>query len=131
MEHLFYFMVILCFLFELFKIPNATDICNFIRKNNEYKKVNGKVPEYSSFTPNQKTFYTMSSVYTVVCLIGLFSSQWLLFLAIFLQTIVMVFIRRKYPVIIKIDSTISAFILLFIVINKYHIHLDLFNLIFN
>lgn len=131
MEHLFYLMVILCFLFELSKIANATDIYKFITMNNEYKENTGKTLEYSSWTQREKNYYSTSCIYLSVCILGLFSSQWIVFLAIFLQTIIMVIISYRHPILIKVDSAISALLLLFICLNKYHIHLDLFNLIFN
>ncbi len=68
--------------------------------------------------------YTLASFYYwIILFIGLLSFQWYFFLLI----IIMGFIPKgKYIWIRRVDSLITISILLFIVLNKFHFHINLF-----
>ena len=70
----------------------------------------------------------LSVFYLIFCLIGLMSSQWLEFEFLVLIALVAINIRKlwcRYA-----NTILSIILLLFIVLNKYHFHVDLFTLIF-
>lgn len=66
--------------------------------------------------------YIFEAIYLVFLLIGLITSQWLLFLLIILIS----FIPKKAAWWIKIDSALSIIIAFAIIFNKFHLHIDLF-----
>jgi hypothetical protein len=60
--------------------------------------------------------------YFIYVFVGIFTSQWWLFLTI----IAMSFIPKKKPLARKIDAIVTMAILLFILINKYYLHINIF-----
>ncbi len=62
--------------------------------------------------------------YFFLNMIGLFSSQWIGFLLIF----ILAFIPKTKRIWVLADSLISILIVLFIILNKYHFHYDVLNL---
>lgn len=60
-------------------------------------------------------------IYSLFSFIGLFSSQWLLFIPL----IILGFIPRKWKVWVFIDALISLILIVFIILNKYHLHYKL------
>jgi len=64
-------------------------------------------------------------IYWVWIYIGLFTSQWLLFIAILILSL----INKKHPVIRIIDAILSMMVIVIILLNKYYLHLELFDYI--
>jgi len=90
------------------------------------KEYNGDIPRDK--IGNKFIIYTICYVsYLIICFIGLMSSQWICFLAIIVQYLSVSRLRRKYIIVGYLDSILSFAILLFILINKYHLHINLLN----
>ena len=120
MTILFYILVIFCFTIE---ISTLSDPERAIRasKTIKEKQAEGSLDSLAGYDKNYA--YT-NTFYTLVALTGLFSSQWILFAL--LLAIGVIAIPFKYNATFRrVDSAVSAFILLFIILNKYHLHLDL------
>lgn len=77
-------------------------------------------------------FGLFNMVYIIWLLIGLITFQWPIFLAIFIIGLIRAIIesvigRKVLPLII--DSSLSLGLLVFLILNKFHFKLDLFELI--
>lgn len=86
-------------------------------------RINGSIPNRNlAKLALIKIAFTM--FYTAWIYIGLFSSQWILFLALCLMSLV-----SKNRIYIRlIDIILSIIIILFIFLNKFYLHIQLFEL---
>ena len=109
LTHSFYLIAIFPILWETMGIKNTKKILAFIQ--------NMKSTDFKNYTERQKTFSFFMIGYLIWVIIGFFTSQWVLFVFLFL----MGFIPKDKAWIKLIDSILSLAILLFIVINKYHL----------
>lgn len=113
MEIIFYIAVLSCIIIEIAQLSETKRIVNAIYRYKEDKKM----------TTNYGIYIFANLFYWAISFIGLLSFQWYLFLLI----IIMGFIPKgKYIWIRKADSLVTIAILLFIVLNKYHFHINLF-----
>jgi hypothetical protein len=127
MTHLFYLLVIFFIAFEVVVLFSERTIHNAVaalrHQEKEYGK--GKVP-YEVMNPKLVAYSIVGAFYWIVCLVGLMSSQWVAFVAI----IVLSLVPKRWLWWRYIDTVLSILLLLFIVLNKYHFHVDLFTSIF-
>lgn len=123
--HLYYFCVTTIIVHELqcaLKPKRAVKLRRFI---NRY-------PNHI----HSKTIRIVTLYILIIVLIGLMTSQWVLFLTYLLISIFSGVLQTSFKrsaVITFIDCTICSILLLFLVLNKYHFHLtatEIFNLIF-
>ncbi len=121
MRHIYYFMAIFPILWELYTLQNILKVHNFSKK---FKK-DAKDKKFDEWTDSQKALSIFMIGYLVWAFIGLFSSQWILFLFIF----VISFIPKVNITIRWIDSFISVLVFLFILLNTYHFHIDIIKLL--
>jgi uncharacterized membrane protein len=90
------------------------------------KKIHASVNKYRDLSNVQDmsatfaTYYVVNVLYFLTCVIGLISSQW----ACFLLILALCFIPKRYLTWRIIDGVISILILLFVILNKYHFHID-------
>lgn len=84
----------------------------------------------SKSTTIQKLYSFFQFLYMIWTFIGLFSSQWLLFILIILMSVGTSILKIKSIFLQRLDCWICASIMIFIIVNRYHFHLDLFHLIF-
>jgi len=119
MKHLFYLLTIFPILWEFINLNSPKKCYNFS------KSLKGE--KYNNFSSTQKTFSIYMIGYLLWVFIGLFSCQWILFLLI----LILSFIPIKYIWMQFINSLISIFVLLFILINEYHLHFNLYTFIFH
>lgn len=76
---------------------------------------------------NKDNIYVgLNSLYCILAFIGVFSSQWILFLLL----IAISFFPKINKYWIFIDMILSLAIAFFIIINRYHLHINIYNLIF-
>ena len=122
MQHLFYIMTAFFILFEAICLANAKRIQNK-RKQLKQKKEGEKI----NISSTHKLFILICLSYFTWAVIGLMSSQWLLFAALF----IIGFIPNKWLFFRYIDHSVSILILVFVILNKYHLHIDLFSILFN
>lgn len=119
MINIFYFFSIIAIIWEIIVITNPTRISKFIGTYNN-KEMDGLTPKQRSLS-----FYMLG--YLVWCILGLFTGQWILFLLL----LILGLFPKKLPILTFINSLISLFLLVFIVLNVYHLHFDLLSIIKN
>ena len=133
MEFLFYMWAIVAILYEAIVMVNPKDATRHI---NDLKNRNKNKLEQSE---NQKLFNIFQFLYMVWVLVGLFTTYWVVFLFFLIFSYSTSLLMKKtytdfdQQVMIRgVDAVISFLILLFIVINKYHLHIpssDILNFI--
>ena len=108
----FYLLAVIAIIKELktFFNPKATQ-----KKRDEEKKI-----KWEFKTEEQKDSQYLAILYVVWIVVGLFTSQWLLFLLILL----ICFVPIKNWIGYKINAGLSLAILIFIIINRFQIHIN-------
>jgi hypothetical protein len=122
MTSLFYLMAILPIALELSVLVRP-------RKHVNFKK-RVLAPGYKMDTKGA-IFVGVYLYYFGWCLIGLASSQWLLFLALILLSLIATLINKVKSIELVwtfIDALLSLVILIFILINKFHLHISMADL---
>ncbi len=126
MTHLFYVLVVFFIAFEVVVLLSERTIHNAVaelrHQEKEYGK--GKVP-FGVINPKLVAYSIVGAFYWLACLVGLMSSQWVAFAAIS----VLALVPKRWLWWRYIDTVLSILLLLFIVLNKYHFHIDIFHLI--
>jgi len=119
MKHLFYFIGLIPLIYEITALINPEQFYSLLKRI--------KASNTSSLSINQKGFVILSFAYLVWVFIGLFTFNWVAFLALFM----LMLMPAKNYIVIFINSFISSFILLFIILNEYHFKINLFEVIKN
>lgn len=113
MEHVFYLLVSFFLAFEILSLFAVKKIHASV---NKYRYLSNVQDMSATFA----TYYVVNVLYFLTCVIGLISSQW----ACFLLILALCFIPKRYLTWRIIDGVISILILLFVILNKYHFHID-------
>jgi hypothetical protein len=123
MKHVFYFFAIFAILYEAMVLTSPR---KFVAAK---KDIKGK--KIDDYTTNQIAYVLFNFFYLAWTMVGLFSTQWMVFVVLLIiSTISGLTARFRSPVLYSIDALISFSILLFMMINVYHLHIDLPSLIF-
>lgn len=125
MTHVFYILIaffIFVELIVLFSQKNIHSAVKRLKKLNKEKK--GKL-SFDEIGTSMTLYQSIGIIYLIYCLVGLMSSQWVLFALI----ILLAFIPKRWLWWRYVDSIITLLILVFILLNKYHFHIDMFHLI--
>lgn len=125
MTHVFYILIaffIFVELIVLFSQKNIHSAVKRLKKLNKEKK--GKL-SFDEIGTSMTLYQSIGIIYLIYCLVGLMSSQWVLFALI----ILLAFIPKRWLWWRYVDSTVTLLILAFILLNKYHFHIDMFHLI--
>ena len=117
MKHIFYFFAFFAILWEGINIIYTKEIYKKVIRIISLKKEN-----FKELADGQKYFLFFMFGYFLWIFTGLFTFQWPIFLLLFLMSL----IPKKWIVIRWIDAFISLVILIFILINAYHLHIDIF-----
>ena len=116
----FYLVVVFCFALELNAIAHPIKEFRIATKTRE--ELEAKT-EYRNMSKDVQTHYLSQVVYWVTCMAGVLSSQWPAFLTIVLLAFVSKFYRHlvwaKW-----VDSWVCGSLLLFAILNRFHLHLD-------
>lgn len=113
MEHVFYLLVSFFLPFEILSLFAVKKIHASVNKYRDLSNVQDMSATFA-------TYYVVNVLYFLTCVIGLISSQW----ACFLLILALCFIPKRYLTWRIIDGVISILILLFVILNKYHFHID-------
>lgn len=113
MEHVFYLLVSFFLAFEILSLFAVKKIHASVNKYRDLSNVQDMSATFA-------TYYVVNVLYFLTCVIGLISSQW----ACFLLILAFCFIPKRYLTWRIIDGVISILILLFVILNKYHFHID-------
>lgn len=98
---------------EMIKISKAKELCDEIKQI----KAHNKLYHYSSMI---LSLCCIEIIYLIWALIGLTTSQ----MPIFLVFLLISAIPKKKVLMYKIDGYISILLLIFILINKYQLHIN-------
>lgn len=134
MTHLFYFTTLLFLCNKLSCIVSPIEKTKETRRFLHLFKIN-KGREWSDYDEELKKFIKGKLYLFIVALwgfIGLFTSQWIIFLSLFVFNIILSLIQKttRYSILYTIIGWCSAMIQflvgIFIIINYYHLHIDVF-----
>lgn len=121
-KFIFYFFGIAALLYEYWSIANFDKLDRFRGKIKESKKNGGKV----NLSGPEITFAFLQLLYFAWVLVGLFSSQWVIFLLIFCLSFVNSWFRGS-RIWNSVDSILTIILILFAILNTYHLQIDLFS----
>lgn len=113
MEHVFYLIVAFFLWFEILSLISVRKIHASVNKYRDLSNIQDMSATFA-------TYYVVNVVYFLVCIVGLMSSQWICFLVILALSP----ISKRHISWRIIDGVISIMILLFVILNKYHFHID-------
>ncbi len=116
MKYLFFLFTLLPIMIELYSLLNIKKI----HKSLEYMTTKGSIWSF-----NQKFYAGCSIIYMIWAFIGIISSQWFLFIVLIILSI----IPKKWIIIRWLDAFLSLGLLFFMIINTFHLHINLFSLI--
>lgn len=125
MTHVFYILIaffIFVELIVLFSQKNIHSAVKRLKKLNKEKKGKLSLDEIGA---SMTLYQSIGIIYLIYCLVGLMSSQWVLFALV----ILLAFIPKRWLWWRYVDSIVTLLILAFILLNKYHFHIDMFHLI--
>jgi hypothetical protein len=91
----------------------------------KFKKMNKEEVGFKDWSTNQQAVSLLMTMYFCWAVVGLMTSQWIVFIAIHLMS----FIPKKYIIVIKIDAFITLCLLIFAILNEYHLHINLIDII--
>lgn len=118
MKDLFYFLAIFPLVWEFYVLTNAKEVYeNHLALKKQDKK--------TTLSMSDACFAVFMFFYTVWNFIGLFSFQWFVFLMFFVLSL----IPKKYVWMRFVDAFTSIAFLLFIVLNAYHFHIDVWQIV--
>ena len=116
MKTFYYYIGIAPIIWELLSIMEIHKVHAFCT---EYK-LKAKRKEKHVMSSTENLFTWLMFCYVVWAIVGLFTSQWFLFILLLLIS----FIPKKMIFIRLLDACISFALLLFIVLNRFHFHID-------
>jgi hypothetical protein len=117
MSHIFYFLGVLAILWEVIVVTSPIRVTKFINSYGN-KSVDG-------LTTKQKNLSYCMLGYVIWCIVGLITNQWVIF--VLLLSLGMV--SKKRMILTFITGILSLLLLVFMLINVYHLHINLFSLI--
>jgi hypothetical protein len=106
---------------ELNKLTSPVETIANYKTFQMYDKAKVKFKDYEKHI---QTYFLNELIEWFVCFIGIFSSQWPLFLGVILLS----FLGKLYKDIVilrMVDNVICIALLLFAVLNRFHLHIDL------
>lgn len=125
MTHVFYILIAFFIFVELIVLFSQKNIHSAVKR---FKKLNkekkGKLT-FDEIGASMAFYQSIGIIYLIYCFVGLMSSQWVLFALI----ILLAFIPKRWLWWRYVDSIVTLLILAFILLNKYHFHIDMFHLI--
>ncbi len=116
LTNIFYFLLFVPILVEMYAINNPRKLHHF---------VNIKKQDLTESQSNNRLILgIIAIIYLLLNIIGLFTNQWVLFLILLILSM----IPKKYILFRFIDALISFCILILILLNHYHLHINLLKL---
>lgn len=120
---LFYLFGVLAIVWELHALKNIRKVHKKALSMNE--RIKSGTYKKEEFTSNENTLLVLMSFYFMWAIVGLFTFNWVAFLVLLGLSL----IPKKHVVIRFLDALLSLLVLLFIVINHYHLRIDLLDVI--
>jgi hypothetical protein len=121
LKFIFYAMGFFAIYYELWAISNFDKIKRFS------KKLHISDEERPELTTNESIFIILMCGYFIWCFVGLFTSQWLVFVGLFILSILTSVINKigRTKAWNFIDSLACVLLILFAILNTFHFHIDL------
>lgn len=118
-KFIFYFFGIIAINYEIWSIKN------YEKNLTLSAKAKASIKDKSiEFSPKELTYGCLQYLYCLWAIIGIFSSQWLMFLLLFtLSFVKYIFKGLKTPTWCTFDSVLSIVFILFAILNTYHFHI--------
>lgn len=120
MKHIFYFLAIFAIMWEMVSVFNTRIVHDFCKRAKSLKEV-----DFDNWSYSEKVFPLFMLGYATWVIIGLFSSQWFVFLLLLAFSC----LPKKYIAIRFVDALISLLLLFFIVLNAYHFKIDIIDIV--
>lgn len=125
METFYYVFILLAIIWESGVVKAPSKVFNFRERLKDVTE-SLVVGETDAYTPKQSSYIFFRFLYITWCLVGLFTSQWVLFTFIFMLGV----IPKSNVFLTWLDAFLTLGLLFFILFNKYHLHLDIVSYIF-
>lgn len=125
MTHVFYILIAFFIFVELIVLFSQKDIHSAVKRLKKLNKEKKGKLSFDEIGASMTLYQSIGIIYLIYCLVGLMSSQWVLFALI----ILLAFIPKRWLWWRYVDSIVTLLILAFILLNKYHFHIDMFHLI--
>jgi hypothetical protein len=95
-------------------------------KNSTISPPDAKIADQITFTLVGMFVVVLTIVYMVWTLLGLFTSQWIFFVALLVLSLVVALVQKvvgKSTLVSRLDAFITIVLLVFMLINRMHIHM--------
>lgn len=125
MTHVFYILIAFFIFVELIVLFSQKNIHSAVKRLKKLNKEKKSKLSFDEIGTSMTLYQSIGIIYLIYCLVGLMSSQWVLFALI----ILLAFIPKRWLWWRYVDSIVTLLILAFILLNKYHFHIDMFHLI--
>lgn len=125
MTHVFYILIAFFIFVELIVLFSQRNIHSAVKRLKKLDKEKKGKLSFDEIGASMTLYQSIGIIYLIYCLVGLMSSQWVLFALI----ILLAFIPKRWLWWRYVDSIVTLLILAFILLNKYHFHIDMFHLI--
>lgn len=123
LKFIFFFFALIAILYEVWCITNCRRLSRFAQELKSLKKNDGKVQVNSKHS----AFIICQFLYCGWALVGLFSSQWIVFLVLITLGMTSFLSFSKKPAFIVLDSIITLGSLVFAILNAFHLHIPLWS----
>lgn len=111
MSYLFYVWAIVAIIYESMVLKDTKRVLNFSKRMEDL--------QWSEYSDTQKNFSIMNMLYFLWVCVGFLSEQWWVFVAM----LVLCFIPTKTIFLKKIDALLTLILLIFALVNHFHLHL--------
>ena len=140
MGHLFYILLLFVNLTLIAYLSNFFKIKSIQEWFNKFKLFTKKNPEKSDFrTEDEYNLFTLSSaipiIEFIIIIFGLLTASWYVYLVVFLSSIIIKLLSKifEYSFFSKLILAFTLFIRIcvyfFLIINHFHLHLDILKLL--
>lgn len=123
MKHIFFLLVGFLALYEIMKVFNYRKVYSRVTEYNRLSGDKEKMEVYYKKHPLILIALALDILGWLVVIVGLMTSQWVLFLAVMALSLSR--FQRLGSWAVCIDSIITVAIYLFAIINAYHLHIEL------
>lgn len=121
MKHIYYFFTIAALMWEAGTVFEPQRVHKFLTNF----RLNARGKKWDDYTSTQQSYTICAMGYMCWQFVGLFTFQW----PVFLGYLLMGFIPKRHIVLRWVDAAVSIVVLLFVVLNSYHLKIDVWKLI--
>lgn len=122
---LFYLSVLFVMILEFERVLHPLDS---LRKSLEIQEVRKSGKSLLDLNPEIRTHIILNFIALLVCLVGVFTSQWPIFIFIILLSLVATLYKRIL-IIRWVDSVFCSGLLLFSLVNQFHLDINIHELV--